>query len=176
MYNKLYAGLASPAVMVLANGGGDVVTTLTIAQAFNQTVAVRSAAGHSYVAQSTTTGIVLSLQNLKVVNATYDAASGSYIAYMQGGVKLIEAYSRLARMSPALAMGGGTCPSVGLSGLAQGGGHGFSSPRYDTVAQGVGGARRRVSWIPRRDRVCRYRSTARSSCLFVSVRVDRRLP
>ncbi len=72
IYNKMYANLPSPAVLVYAGTADDVVTVLNIATAFNQTVAVRSAAGHSYAAQSTSTGIVLSLQNLVSMSTTLD--------------------------------------------------------------------------------------------------------
>jgi hypothetical protein len=43
----------------------------------------------------------------------------SIIAYFGGGIKLLEVYTRLSLQTPPLAIGGGTCASVGLSGLAQ---------------------------------------------------------
>jgi hypothetical protein len=49
--------------MVLPSSPGDVVTALNIVLAYNETIAVRSASGHSYIAQSTVNnGLVLCLE------------------------------------------------------------------------------------------------------------------
>jgi hypothetical protein len=62
LYNKAFGG-DIPAAMVLPTTSADVVTALNIVLSFNETIAVRSASGHSYIAQSTySNGLVLCLE------------------------------------------------------------------------------------------------------------------
>jgi hypothetical protein len=62
LYNKAFSKYV-PAAMVLPSSPGDVVTALNIVLAYNETIAVRSASGHSYIAQSTVNnGLVLCLE------------------------------------------------------------------------------------------------------------------
>jgi len=74
--------------------------------------------GHSYGGYSTSNGIVLDVTRLRGVSVDgHSAAIGA-------GALLIDAYSALA--AHGVTIPAGTCPSVGLAGLALGGGHGYA--------------------------------------------------
>lgn len=74
--------------------------------------------GHSYAGYSTCTGLVCDVGPL----GTITVDEGARTAVVGAGTKLIDLY---AAMGPRnLAIPGGTCPSVGIAGLALGGGQG----------------------------------------------------
>ncbi|KAF4676806.1 hypothetical protein FOZ60_000518 [Perkinsus olseni] len=118
-----------PAAMVHVSSAEDIIITLEICYAENASVALRSTVGHSYIGQSTVNGgIIISFSELKELEVVEEG--GRYIAKLGSGLKLLEIYSRLARHKPPLGFAGGSCPSVGVAGLASGGGHGLSSAMY----------------------------------------------
>jgi len=77
--------------------------------------------GHSYEGLSQTTGVALDVRGLKRI--AVDKASG--LVTVGSGVSLYELYSALA--AQGLALPGGSCPTVGVSGVLTGGGHGLLS-------------------------------------------------
>jgi hypothetical protein len=107
--------------------GSDISLVLNTAVKYGVPVAVRSFAGHSYIAQSSVNseGILLSLEGLN--NFSVSKEGKTYVATIGAGLPQIEIYSRLAMNSPPLGLNGGTCPSVALSGLVSGGGEGMTS-------------------------------------------------
>ncbi|EER20599.1 hypothetical protein Pmar_PMAR016842, partial [Perkinsus marinus ATCC 50983] len=60
-----------------------------------------------------------------------------YIAKLGSGLNLLEIYSRLARHHPPLGIAAGLRPSVGLAGLASGGGYGTSSAKYGATVDRI---------------------------------------
>jgi hypothetical protein len=86
-------------------------------------VAVRArSGGHSYAGYSTLTdGVVLDLRRLDWVR--FDKASG--LATVGAGAQLIDMYAGLA--AHGVVVPGGSCPSVGIAGVALGGGFGLAS-------------------------------------------------
>ncbi|MFZ0907044.1 MAG: FAD-binding oxidoreductase [Mycobacterium sp.] len=121
VFNTNYNGL-TPAAVVVPTSPADVQKAMTFAAANNLKVAPRSG-GHSYVGASTANGtMVLDLRQLPG-DINYDAGTGQ--------VTVTPATSLYA-MHQALAAAGrgiptGTCPSVGASGHALGGGLGAHS-------------------------------------------------
>jgi FAD/FMN-containing dehydrogenase len=121
VFNTNYNGL-TPAAIVVPTSPADVQKAMAFASANNLKVAPRSG-GHSYVGASTANGtMVLDLRQLPG-DINYDAGTGQ--------VTVTPATSLYA-MHQALAAAGrgiptGTCPSVGASGHALGGGLGAHS-------------------------------------------------
>jgi FAD/FMN-containing dehydrogenase len=74
--------------------------------------------GHSYEGYSTCTGLVCDVGPLGAI--TIDASAQS--AVVGAGARLIDVYSAIG--AQGLALPAGTCPSVGIAGLALGGGQG----------------------------------------------------
>ena len=95
------------------------------------------AGGHSYQGYSTiTSGLIVDLTNL----ATVVRRSGPVpYARIGGGTALGNAYQALAPYG--LTIPGGTCPTVGVGGLAQGGGIGWVARRWGTLSDNVQGFR-----------------------------------
>ncbi len=121
VFNTNYNG-STPAVVVVPTSSSDVQKAVAFAAAHNLKVAPR-AGGHSYVGASTANGtMVLDLRQLSG-GINYDAGTG---------LVTVTPATSLYAMHQALAAAGrgiptGTCPSVGASGHALGGGLGAHS-------------------------------------------------
>ncbi len=92
---------------------------------------------HSYVAQSIGNTLVLSVRNLTAMRLVGAMADGTVGVAVGAGVRLLELYTFLAQQTPSLAVPGGSCPSVGVSGLTSGGGHGTTSALLGLTADVV---------------------------------------
>ncbi len=112
-----------PAAIAYCASPADVGTCLAFARRFRLPFAPRSG-GHSYAGYSTTTGLVLDVTPMSsvVVNA------GTQTATVGAGARLIDVYAALAQHG--LALPAGTCPTVGIAGLALGGGVGVLSRKW----------------------------------------------
>jgi FAD/FMN-containing dehydrogenase len=121
VFNTNYNG-STPAAVVVPTSAADVGKAMTFAAAHNLKVAPRSG-GHSYVGASTANGtMVLDLRELPG-DITYDQASGSVTV-----TPATSAYAvHQALAGPGRGIPTGTCPSVGIAGLALGGGLGADS-------------------------------------------------
>ena len=84
---------------------------------------VPRAGGHSYGGYSTTAGVILDVSRLNRVSV--DARDRAAIG---AGTRLIDVYDRLSQRG--LTVPAGTCPTVGIAGLALGGGIGFAARRF----------------------------------------------
>jgi FAD/FMN-containing dehydrogenase len=101
--------------------GTDVRDAVRFTVAHGVRVRARSG-GHSYAGYSTLTdGIVLDLRRLNGVR--FDKPSG--LVTVGAGAQLIDLYAGLA--PHGVAVPGGSCPSVGIAGVALGGGFGLAS-------------------------------------------------
>jgi FAD/FMN-containing dehydrogenase len=85
--------------------------------------------GHSYAGYSTTTGVLVDLSRLNAIRL-----SGG-IATVGAGARMIDLYQALARRG--VTVPAGSCPTVGLGGLALGGGVGLASRRFGTTSDNV---------------------------------------
>ncbi|MFJ6948068.1 FAD-binding oxidoreductase [Streptomyces wuyuanensis] len=131
LFNPRFDALRPSAVAYCARPE-DVRTCLEFAKRHQVPVAVRSG-GHSYAGWSSGPGIVVDVQRMAGVTLSGTTAT------IGAGAKLIDVYDRLTargRTVPA-----GSCPTVGVSGLALGGGIGVVSRAYGLTSDSVVGAR-----------------------------------
>ncbi len=104
-----------PQAVVLCATESDVQHAVAFARTHG-IVPTPRAGGHSYAGYSTGTGIVVDIGRLdRVVVGRGSVAVGA-------GARLIDLYAAIAPVG--VAVPGGTCPSVGVAGLALGGGQG----------------------------------------------------
>jgi len=108
----------------------DVSACLDFARSFSMPIAVRSG-GHSYGGWSTTTGLIIDVSAMSDVRVDVAART----ARVGAGTLLIDLYSQLA--AAGLAVPGGSCPTVGVSGLALGGGIGVVGRRYGLTCDNI---------------------------------------
>ncbi|MBC7270025.1 MAG: FAD-binding oxidoreductase [Streptomyces sp.] len=121
LYNTRFDTLTPAAVVYVAHAA-DIRTALSFARAHDVRVAIRNG-GHSYAGWSSGNGrLVIDVSRLNTVRATGDTAVTG------GGAKLIDVYRTLAEKGATIPAG--SCPTVGISGLALGGGHGVVSRAY----------------------------------------------
>ena len=113
-----------PAAIVVCERVEDVQNAVRWARQEGVPLCARSG-GHSYEAYSTLdNGLVIDVSGLDRVEV--DVARGE--AVIGAGVRLLDLYQRLWERGVALP--GGTCPTVGIAGLALGGGVGYLSRQY----------------------------------------------
>ncbi|MFC9961824.1 FAD-binding oxidoreductase [Streptomyces nigra] len=121
LYNTRFDHLKPAAVAYVAHAD-DIRTTLAYARAHRLKVAIRNG-GHSYAGWSSGDGRLIvdvsRLDRIRVSGGTAVVGAGS---------KLIDVYRALA--AKGVTIPGGSCPTVGVSGLTLGGGHGVTSRAY----------------------------------------------
>ncbi|MGW1800205.1 FAD-binding oxidoreductase [Streptomyces sp. NPDC001984] len=121
LYNTRFDGL-KPAAVAYVSHPDDIRTTLAYARAQGIRVAIRNG-GHSYAGWSSGDGrLIVDVSRLNRVRV-----SGGQ-AVVGAGSKLIDVYRALA--AQGVTIPAGSCPTVGVSGLVLGGGHGVVSRAY----------------------------------------------
>jgi FAD/FMN-containing dehydrogenase len=118
-----------PLAVVYCETASDVQKTLLWARKHSFRIAPRSG-GHSYGGYSTTPGVVVDVTRLDrvTVGAGKTAAIGA-------GARLIDVYAALWKHGVSIPAG--SCPSVGVAGLALGGGVGFLSRAHGTTSDNM---------------------------------------
>ncbi|MFF7142842.1 FAD-binding oxidoreductase [Streptomyces nodosus] len=121
LYNTRFDSLKPAAVAYVAHAD-DIRTVLSYARAHGVKVAIRNG-GHSYAGWSSGDNrLIIDVGNLHTIRAsTGEAVVGA-------GSRLIDIYRTLT--AKGVTIPGGSCPSVGVSGLTLGGGHGVISRAY----------------------------------------------
>ncbi|MGW0663008.1 FAD-binding oxidoreductase [Streptodolium elevatio] len=121
-YNELYDSQL-PAAVARCTSAEDVQSCLDVARGHGVPIAARSG-GHSYLGYSVPNGgLVMDLRPMARVQVQDDGT-----VQVGAGARLIEVYAALAdagRLMPA-----GSCPTVGVGGLALGGGVGVLARKY----------------------------------------------
>ncbi|MEV7432654.1 FAD-binding oxidoreductase [Streptomyces griseoviridis] len=121
LYNTRFDDLKPAAVAYVAHAD-DIRTALAYARAHHVKVSIRNG-GHSYAGWSSGDGrLIVDVSRLKNVHA------GGGTAVVGAGAKLIDVYRGLA--AKGVTIPAGSCPTVGVSGLVLGGGHGVVSRAY----------------------------------------------
>jgi FAD binding domain/Berberine and berberine like len=132
LYNTRFDAIR-PRAVVFCESVVDVERTVHWARRHKVRIVPRSG-GHSYGGYSTTTGVVVDVSRIAAVSvdAKHRAAVGA-------GARLIDVYDRLWQRR--LTVPAGTCPTVGIGGLATGGGIGFAARKYGLTCDNLLGAR-----------------------------------
>lgn len=138
LYNSLYS--PNPAAIAQCQTASDVQRCMAFARTHNVELRARSG-GHSYAAYSSCPGLVI---DLSPMNGTSVSTSGTPatsaardVATIGAGAQLIDVYTQLN--SHGLLLPGGSCPTVGIAGLALGGGIGVFSRAYGLTCDQVVG-------------------------------------
>ena len=121
-----------PAAVVRCRTPEDVASTLAFARGSGLPVAPRSG-GHCFAWRSSTSGIVIDLSPMASVSLSGEVAT------IGAGARLGEVYDALAAHGRTIAAGCG--PTVGIAGLALGGGLGILGRRYGLTCDQLLGAR-----------------------------------
>lgn len=121
LYNTRFDNLKPAAVAYVANAD-DIRTTMAYARAHAIKISVRNG-GHSYAGWSSGNDrLVIDVSKLNQIRASANEA------VVGAGSKLIDVYRTLA--AKGVTIPAGSCPTVGVSGLTLGGGHGVVSRAY----------------------------------------------
>ncbi|MDQ0775709.1 FAD/FMN-containing dehydrogenase [Streptomyces aurantiacus] len=121
LYNTHFDSLKPTAVAYVAHTD-DIRTALAYARAHDIRVSIRNG-GHSYAGWSSGDGrLIVDVSKLSEVRASGNEA------VVGAGAKLIDVYRALA--AKGVTIPAGSCPTVGISGLTLGGGHGVVSRAY----------------------------------------------
>ena len=118
----------APAAVVSSMTAQDVSETISFSMRHGLDVAIRSG-GHSFAGHSTTRGMLIDLGPMRSVSVSGDLVTAD------AGATLGEVYEALDEH--ALAIPGGTCPSVGVSGLTLGGGLGILGRTYGVTSDSL---------------------------------------
>jgi len=141
VYNEVIT--PHPAAIAMCATPTDVQRCVAFAREHKVPLAARSG-GHSYGGYSTSTGLVIDVSRLNAVTpttaatatATSAAAATPGRATVGAGTKLIDLYSQLAAATGVL-VPGGSCPTVGIAGLALGGGIGVLARAYGLTCDSI---------------------------------------
>ncbi|MFD7924047.1 FAD-binding oxidoreductase [Streptomyces sp. NPDC059740] len=132
LYNTRFDTLR-PAALAYVQHPEDVATCLAFARRHAVPVAIRSG-GHSYAGFSSGDGrLVVDVSALNTV-----AAPSRGTVTVGAGTRLMELYTGLDRHG--VTVPAGSCPTVGVSGLTLGGGHGVTSRAYGLTCDNLVGA------------------------------------
>jgi FAD/FMN-containing dehydrogenase len=123
-----------PLAIAYCESSRDVARAIRWARANEIPFAARSG-GHSYGGYSTSPGLVIDLSRL----ATVSVNKAGTEAGVGAGARLIDVYARL--WERGVTIPAGTCPTVGIAGLALGGGIGFMSRALGLTCDNVLGLR-----------------------------------
>jgi FAD/FMN-containing dehydrogenase len=111
----------------------DVQTCLSFVQHHGIPVAARSG-GHSYAGYSSSKGLIIDVTR----QASVDLDAAASTATVGAGARLVDIYGTLGPMGFALP--GGSCPTVGISGLTMGGGLGVVDRQFGLTCDNLLGA------------------------------------
>jgi FAD/FMN-containing dehydrogenase len=117
-----------PAGIAYCRNPHDVATCLAFAGRYRVPVAARCG-GHSYAGWSSTSGLIVDVTAMSGVSVSGGTAT------VGAGTRLIDFYSGLADQGRAVP--GGSCPTVGISGLTLGGGIGVVGRAYGLTCDNV---------------------------------------
>ncbi len=121
-----------PQAIVLCESVEDVQEAVRFARR-NDIGAVPRSGGHSFAGYSTATGMVIDVSRMRSVRVEHG------VAQVQAGAQLVDVTSGLD--AHGLALPSGFCPTVGIAGLAQGGGFGLDGRRHGLTVDHTLGVR-----------------------------------
>ena len=119
VFNAAYG--AVPQAVVRCASASDVAQALSFARANQLAFAPRSG-GHGYTGNSATAGMVIDVGNMNAITV------GSGTATIGAGAKLVDIYDQLS--TQGVCIPSGSCPTIGIAGITQGGGIGVVDRAY----------------------------------------------
>jgi hypothetical protein len=125
VYNERYP--SDPAAIAMCATPSDVQRCVAFARAHGVPLVARSG-GHSYGGYSTCPGLIINVTPMQSVTLGMNTGTGQPTATVGAGAHLIDVYSQLGEKGMLLP--GGSCPTVGIAGLALGGGIGVFGRAY----------------------------------------------
>ena len=117
-----------PAGIAYCRNPHDVATSLAFVRRYGLPVAARCG-GHSYAGWSSTSGLIVDVTRMAGAHVSGGTAT------VGAGTRLIDFYNDLAAHGRAVP--GGSCPTVGISGLTLGGGIGVVARAYGLTCDNV---------------------------------------
>jgi len=114
VFNAVYDSTVPQAIARCANVS-DIALALGFARTNRLAVAARSG-GHGYTGNSTTTGLVIDVGNMKTITVSNGQAT------IGAGARLVDIYDQLS--AQGVCIPSGSCESIGIAGITQGGGVG----------------------------------------------------
>jgi FAD/FMN-containing dehydrogenase len=117
-----------PAGIAYCRHPNDVATCLAFVRRYGVPVAARCG-GHSYAGWSSTSGLIVDVTKMAAVSVSGGTAT------VGAGTRLIDVYNGLSARGRAVP--GGSCATVGIAGLALGGGVGVVSRAYGLTSDNV---------------------------------------
>ena len=129
LYNSKFVNLHPRAIAYCATSD-DVARCINFATSHDLAIAGRSG-GHSYGGYSNSDGLVIDVSRMAGIGV--DAASNT--ARVGAGAKLIDVYDVIGNADRLLP--GGSCPSVGIAGLALGGGIGVFGRKFGLTTDNI---------------------------------------
>ena len=129
LYNSKFVDLHPRAIAYCATPD-DVARCLDFTATHDLTLAARSG-GHSYGGYSNSDGLVIDVSRMNAI--TVDTTAN--VARVGAGAKLIDVYNVIGNAGRLLP--GGSCPTVGIAGLALGGGIGVFGRKYGLTTDNV---------------------------------------
>ncbi len=127
IYNERYSPAPAPAAVALCATPSDVQRCVAFARKHGVALAARSG-GHSYGGYSTCPGLVINVTPMQSIALGTSRTTGQPVATIGAGAHLIDVYSQLG--GQGMLLPGGSCPTVGIAGLALGGGIGVFGRAY----------------------------------------------
>jgi FAD/FMN-containing dehydrogenase len=122
IYNPVFDAI-TPQAVAICTSPGDVAACIAFVRNHLLPLAIRGG-GHSYGGYSTGTGLVLDVSGM----AGISVGEGASNATVAAGARLVDVYSACA--DAGVAIPGGSCPTVGISGLTLGGGVGVIGRQF----------------------------------------------
>lgn len=129
LYNSKFVDLHPRAIAYCATSD-DVVRCIDFATSHDVPIAARSG-GHSYGGYSNSDGLVIDVSRLTSISID----TTSNIARVGAGAKLIDVYNVIGNAGHLLPAG--SCPTVGIAGLALGGGIGVFGRKYGLTTDNI---------------------------------------
>ena len=129
LYDPRFDGTHPAAIAFCANAS-DVARSVTFAREHGLALTARSG-GHSYAGYSTTSGLVVDVSRMSTVSMKRGVGT------VGAGAELIDVYSGLAQMGVSIPAG--SCPTVGIAGLALGGGIGVMDRLHGVTCDNIVG-------------------------------------
>ncbi len=120
VFNAVYDSTVPQAVVRCATAN-DVALSVDFAREHQLAFTARSG-GHGYTGNSTSTGLVIDVGNLNAITL------GGGTATIGAGAKLVDVYDQLS--SQGVCIPSGSCPTIGIAGITQGGGIGIVDRQY----------------------------------------------